>query len=172
MRTLKVVILKVVKVLACNKLYAIPRLMNTQYPWRDRTVLFRIGSRNFSFHLGSRSLKSADLQCPWCYASNDNKAFTAERWKELHDLRKALMLKSRANEDLAKANALLLMKTFGLPAPTKKEPAVVHGIDRGEGKSPRFVLDPDHKEDTPWDPEGNHHVRYYINDAHDWDKGS
>ena len=41
-----------------------------------------------------------------------------------------------------------------------------------EDARPRFRLNPDKKEDKVWDKEGNHHVRYYIKDAHDWDKGS
>ena len=139
MKAVKVVILKVAKVLACNKLYALPSLTNKHMAWSNRTVLFRIGSRNFSFHLGSRSLKSADLECPWCYAS-ENKAFTADRWKELETLRVALTRKTMENKGLAKANALLLMKAYGVTDMVKEQ---VDAIDRGEGANPRFVLNPD-----------------------------
>ena len=119
MKTLKVILLdvvsfvrKVAKVLACNRLYALPRVTNKHMALKDRTLLFRIGNRNFSFHIGSRSLKSADRECPWCYAS-ENKAFTADRWKELETLRVALARKKMENNGLAKANSLLLMKLYG-----------------------------------------------------------
>ena len=197
MKTLKVILLdvvsfvrKVAKVLACNRLYALPRVTNKQMLLKDRTILFRIGNRNFSFHIGSRSLKSADQECPWCYASEDNKAFTADRWKELETLRLTLARKTMENKSLAEANALLLMKSYGLSprlnrlksdritavVDTDGNPVDGNGrcdaIDRGEGASPRFVLNPDKKEDEVWDPEGNQHVRYYINDAHNWNKDS
>ena len=120
MRTLEVVLLdvvsfvrKVAKVLACNKLYALPRFTNTHLALKDRTILFRIGIRNFSFHVGNKSLKSADLTCPWCYAADDVDKIAGARWKELETLRVALARKQMENNGLAKANSMLLMKLYG-----------------------------------------------------------
>ena len=95
-------------------------------------------------------------------------------------LEMSLLLAKQEVKELAKANAFLLMEKHkcGLgviqykcqPLPSLPEHKLIEeemdtvcdAIDRGEGMSPRFVLNPNKKE---WDPEGNHHVRHYINDV-------
>ena len=47
-----------------NRLYRVPSLTNKHMSWSERTVIFRIWNRAYSYHLGNRTL--------WCYSHDDN----------------------------------------------------------------------------------------------------
>ena len=63
-------ILTCIKGLVSNRLYSLPSLTNRHMPWSERTVVFRVWNRGYSYHLGNRSL--------WCYTHDANPLHTAE----------------------------------------------------------------------------------------------